>query len=186
MATSPKLIRNFVNESILNKMRSRMEFLKTDVETKGDDQLYFRKEVPNDPFFSFLHHSLFHLEVKNKTGLDLIPTYCFASMYEEGKGICPLHIDREQCYLTLDICINQKDPWALYVNKKEHLSLDNLSEDELKSVCDESDEYLMNPGDALIYFGSSQPHWRKKIQNGNFCDLVFFHFVPANFKGNLT
>ena len=167
-------------------MKMRMEFLKTDKETKRDDQLYFRKEVPNDPFFSFLHHSLFQHEIKNKTGLDLIPTYCFASMYEEGKGICPLHIDREQCYLTLDICIDQKGPWGLYVNGKEHLSLDHLNEAELQNVRDESEEYLMNPGDALIYFGSSQPHWRKKIQTGNFCDLVFFHFVPADFRGNLT
>ena len=186
MMNHPLLIKNFIHESILNKMRMRMEFLKTDPETKGDTHFFFRKEVPNDPFFSFLHHSLFHHEVMNKTGLNVKPTYCFASMYYEGLGICPIHIDREQCYLTLDICIDQKEPWPLYVNAKDHHSLDQLSGVELQKVKDESDEYLMNPGDALIYFGSSQPHWRQRLGPGNYCDLVFFHFVPGDFEGNLT
>jgi len=44
---------------------------------------------------------------------------------------------------------------------------------------------LLNPGDAVLFSGSSQWHYRDGLQQAaqqsigrTFCDLLFFHFIP--------
>lgn len=42
--------------------------------------------------------------------------------------------------------------------------------------------HALEPGNAVLFSGSSQWHFREPhpgTGRGHFCDLVFFHFVPA-------
>ena len=42
--------------------------------------------------------------------------------------------------------------------------------------------YTMSPGEAIIFGGSSQWHYRDPMPQAtrdDFCTLLFFHFVPA-------
>ena len=66
--------------------------------------------------------------------------------------------------IKIDLNANQKEPWAINVD---------------------GEDYFLNPGDALLYSGTDHWHYREKIQENNFCDLAFFHFVPINFEGEL-
>lgn len=41
--------------------------------------------------------------------------------------------------------------------------------------------YELSAGEAVIFSGSSQWHYRKRITQqlaNNFCNLIFFHFIP--------
>jgi hypothetical protein len=151
-----------------------------------DNELCFRWGANNYPVLNIIHHS-YLLEVAEKVfGEKLKPSYSFLSLYYEGKGICPYHADRPQCYRTIDICLNQNEIWPIYIAS----SFDRiLSKEELiqqrGEIQKKGKRYDLNPGDALCFAGSAHPHWRDVIQPGNFCDLAFFHFVPENFTGSL-
>ena len=117
-------------------------------------------------------------------------------MYDEH-GICPLHIDRPQCYRTIDYLIRQSpdEPWPIYVG-------DLMTDEEVVAIGDaghpdtpETIERVKNdtnwnevdlmPNDAVIYSGTNSWHYRDRLPEGK-ADLVFFHFVPEGFNGDLN
>jgi hypothetical protein len=77
------------------------------------------------------------------------------------------------------------------VNSSQDFNNNNqdLCFDERKYLIDgikkNSIEYILMPGDALCYSGTHHAHWRNPITEGNFCDLVFFHFVAHDYQGGL-
>lgn len=175
----PILLKNFLSDLILEKIKNRIEGIKNNSELFEDNQLFHRKMIINDSYLSVIHNSIFHKAVSEKTGLDIKPTYNFVSSYLPGKGICPIHIDRGLCFITLGICIDQKKTWPLYVNSNHYESLSNMEVSELEKIQQESLEFLLEPGDAVIFYGMSQPHWRNQLSADNFCDLAFFHYVKS-------
>ena len=122
----------------------------------------------NAPLMVSLHHDAAFLKlVSDICGQKLKPTYNFLSMYGP-EGVCPLHTDRPQCQFTVDLCVDQDSTWPIYVDDKP---------------------YLLEPGQALIYSGTGQPHYRKPMaedSKAKFCNLVFFHFAPTNWIGSLS
>jgi hypothetical protein len=125
-----------------------------------DKDRFNRYWFHNLPLLVKLHKEL---KVDEIFGEPVKPSYVFLSMYGD-EGICPLHTDRPQCKYTADLCIDQKEVWPIMVS---------------------DEEYLLQPGEALCYSGTDHPHYRNRIQPGNFCNLAFFHFVPVAFEGRL-
>ena len=124
--------------------------------------LFNRWELHDPPCLLELHSTLRPL-AERVSGLNVKPSYAFLSLYG-ADGICPKHTDRPQCVFTVDLCIEQREVWPLFVDGRP---------------------YLLNEGDALCYWGTEQAHWRERIQPGNHCSLAFFHFVPSAFRGPL-
>ena len=128
-------------------------------------------------------------------GEELMPSYSFLSMYQDG-GRCPLHIDRDQCYRTIDYLIRQDDsePWPLHVGgyiseeaRIEHGNRDKPSSHEeiMERIGLETwDTLLLKPNEAACYSGTHQWHYRSTPSKGR-ADLAFFHFVPKDFCGPL-
>jgi hypothetical protein len=161
----PRIAENFFHEDIMYLIKKEIEHLKTLTAQDGIelDENFQRIGFPNDPFLRELHHMItgrFSMMI----GENVQPSYCYTSMYFKGKGICPEHTDRPQCVYTLDLCVNQNEPWPINVAGAD---------------------YILNEGDALIYSGTGHRHYRERIQPDNYCDLLFFHFVPLDFKGPL-
>ena len=96
--------------------------------------------------------------MKEKTGLDLLPTYSYARVYEKG-SILEKHKDRPSCEVSTTINLGG-DLWSIYV---EGIKID------------------LNPGDMLIYAGCELEHWRETFE-GNLCGQVFLHYNHANGK----
>ena len=90
--------------------------------------------------------------MKEKTGLDLLPTYSYARVYEKG-SILEKHKDRPSCEVSTTINLGG-DLWSIYV---EGIKID------------------LNPGDMLIYAGCELEHWREPFE-GNICGQVFLHY----------
>ena len=94
--------------------------------------------------------------MKEKTGLDLLPTYSYARVYEKG-SILEKHKDRPSCEVSTTINLGG-DLWSIYV---EGIKID------------------LNPGDMLIYAGCELEHWREPFE-GNICGQVFLHYNHAD------
>jgi hypothetical protein len=169
---APLLLKNFVPKQLLEAMNSRLDVLQDSTSWVQDGNLFHRKCLHDEAFFKKIHQDIFTPIVLKRTGENLKPSYSFISHYDSEESICPIHTDRPQCYLTLDVCLKQHMAWPLYVENKDLASQNSI-------------EFVLEPGDALIYYGSRQPHWRKKIDPGNFCFMAFFHFVPEDFVGEL-
>lgn len=161
-----------------------------------DETDFVRRYAHNVPFFVGIHRQLteFASQIFDEP---LKPSYVFLSMYED-QGTCPLHVDRPQCYRTIDYLIqqDQTDPWPIRIG--EPMS------DEVRQAFDESGtghpqtdeeiaerinaeswtEVLLAPNDAVCYSGTHQWHYRPERLQGR-ADLVFFHFVSESFEGPL-
>lgn len=183
---NPILLKNLVPVELLSLMNKRAELIKASGYTDTDNELFKRQGFHNDPFFAKIHQDIFSPIVQKKVGKILKPSYNFLAFYHMNEGICPVHLDRPQCYITLDICLNQKKIWPLYINVDRHEFIDPEDSDLIEKIKKESQQFDLNPGDGLIYSGTEQPHWRNKIDTDNYCHLVFFHFVPEAFVGELN
>lgn len=161
-----------------------------------DEGQFVRHYAHNVPFFQHIHQQLTDF-ASEAFGEKLKPSYSFLSMYKDN-GICPLHVDRPQCYRTIDYLIRttQDESWPIHIG--EYMS------DELRQEIDEAgighpetEEAInerinaekwatvnLRPNDAVLYSGTNQWHYRSQRLKGT-ADLVFFHFVQEAFDGPL-
>tara|TARA_R110000803_G_scaffold185345_3_gene247723 strand:+ start:76 stop:723 length:648 start_codon:yes stop_codon:yes gene_type:complete len=98
--------------------------------------------------------------MEKETGLELIPTYTYARLYEKG-AVLPKHKDRESCEVSCTMNLGG-DLWPIFI---EGTKVDLL------------------PGDMLIYSGVELEHWREQFQ-GNECAQVFLHYNRKNGRYN--
>jgi hypothetical protein len=119
------------------------------------------QQVPN----VYSHYADFAMEtllmkvmpiMMKETGLNLIPTYSYARIYEKG-SVLAKHKDRPSCEISTTLNLGG-DPWAIYL---EGIKVD------------------LEPGDMLVYSGCELEHWRDEFQ-GNICAQVFLHYNHVN------
>jgi hypothetical protein len=132
--------------------------------------IFVDSQVPNS-YAKYADHVMETLLVmllptmKEKTKLDLIPTYSYYRIYNKG-NILKRHTDRPSCEISTTLNLGG-DPWSIF--------LDPSGKKGKKGV-----EVKLEPGDMLIYQGCVLEHWRETF-NGNFCVQVFLHY--NNLKG---
>jgi hypothetical protein len=161
----PKVIKGFFTEEQLKAIKDEIAFMKegNDPQVESEYGEFNRRYRHNNPLFKEMHYEIAD-KVSLLLGTKVKPSYVFCSMYHPSIGICPPHVDRPQCKYTLDVCINQKEPWAINIAGVD---------------------YYLEESEAMLYSGTDHWHYRDKIQEGNYCDLVFFHFVHHDFTGPL-
>jgi hypothetical protein len=133
--------------------------------------------VHDHPAFSELHRRVAPL-VSDIAGEALEPSYNFLSLYGRH-GVCPPHLDSPEAKWTLDVCLNQSDPWPIYFTDVQPWP---EGDDVAAPASLSYRKYALAPGEAIVFSGSSQWHYRDAMPPGNgraFCDLLFFHFIPA-------
>ncbi|MEM7602371.1 MAG: hypothetical protein AAF357_13260 [Verrucomicrobiota bacterium] len=145
-----------------------------------------RHVVHNHDFFTTLQRSLTDL-VSDQAGEEVEPSYNFLSLYN-NLGNCSIHMDSPQAKWTLDICIDQSDVWPIHFSKVLPWpeDMNQLGEDWAQQLKADSENqfaaYDLKPGEAVLFSGSSQWHYREPIaqpkEKGHFCHLAFLHYVP--------
>lgn len=155
----PVLRKGFFSEQQLQPMQAILHRLKgpegLSLGVMEDREIFFRKSVRNYPMFLQLLGQLTD-EATSIFGVPVKPTATYVSMYDEDRSICPIHVDKPYCQFTIDVCLNTKEVWPLFID---------------------GEPYELSPGDAVCYSGTGHPHYRNQIAPGNFCDMVFFHYV---------
>lgn len=178
----PFVIENFLDPILLNVLQKQAELLKV-ANIPVDNETFFRKHIHNHPLMVEVHKAL-AAKACEVFGEELKPSYSFLSMYFEGEGKCPLHVDRPQCYRTIDVCLRKNGDWPIRINH-----VDKWDEDNQFTIRENAKDYILNEGDAVLYSGTDHPHYRKDAKECGkdiFNDLVFFHFVPKGFQGDLN
>jgi hypothetical protein len=152
----------------------------------------FRRFVVHDhPYFTQLQAELTEF-VSHAAGEALEPNYNFLSLYS-STGVCPVHIDSPEAKWTLDLCLAQSEPWPIHLSRvvpwpeadanapHEQLRDPHWAEAIKNDLSLEFRPYTMQPGEALLFSGSSQWHYREALpaqSKNSFCDLLFFHYIP--------
>jgi hypothetical protein len=146
----------------------------------------FKRFVVHDqPEFSRLQRDLVDA-VSDAAGEQVEPSYNFLSLYGP-RGVCPMHMDSPEAKWTLDLCLRQHEPWPIHFGpvrtwpEPETFASDWGSKVR-REIAGRSVTFAPLPGEALLFSGSSQWHFRDPIPPAGgkaFCDLLFFHFIPA-------
>lgn len=172
--------------------KDRLQELRTEISNTR------QAEMDSSEFFSFGRHRIQDAklftdlqvelveEVSSIVGEEVEPSYNFLSLYHNF-GECPLHMDSPEAKWTVDICIEQSIEWPIHFSKvtewPTHLVKEYVSEQEYDAImelpfCD----HVLHEGDAVVFSGSSQWHYRKpipKVSAENFCHLIFLHYIPV-------
>jgi hypothetical protein len=138
----------------------------------GDKQVARRNIIHNEPTARFLHHQLAAL-INRVTPEPVKPSYCYLSVYKSGAAL-KRHIDRPQCAwnvslaLDMDPEMDRTEAWPIYLE-----------------VGGRARDVRLGLGDAVIYRGTTIPHWRDELPQGQTATVCFYHFVPEEFTGKL-
>lgn len=102
--------------------------------------------------------------VENLIGRDLIPTYSYARVYQPGELLKP-HTDREACEISVTVNVATKGEISpVYTQYKGN----------------KTEQHILNPGDAVIYFGCETVHWRKRLTQDQLNVQFMLHYVVKN------
>lgn len=159
----PVIVRSFFQPEAFIRLKEHVEAIANHMKTIPIQDLAFNRHyINNEPAIVKLHEMLVPW-LSERLATPVKKSYSFLSLYRDG-GICPRHTDRPQCKYTIDLCVSQKDVWPIYIDDMPYRLFEN---------------------DAVIYSGTDSPHYRQRLQEGNYCYLIFFHFVPEDFVGSL-
>ncbi|MGF1549174.1 MAG: hypothetical protein ACFBQW_01360 [Sphingomonadaceae bacterium] len=112
------------------------------------------------------------------TGRDLLPTYCFFRIYQEG-DICRVHSDRGACEHSLSLTLAYSDgkPWPLQIAaapvSEARPIADGFDADDCSAV-------PMRPGDAVLYKGVQYRHGRTVPNPNRWSAHLFLHWVDRD------
>ena len=179
------------DDDTLEKIREVVRTLKpTDFEFHEAQQ--FKRFIVHDhPYFTELQQQLLPL-ISEAAGEPVEPNYNFLSLYS-AMGVCPVHMDSPEAKWTLDICLNQSEPWPIYFSQIQpwpETDPDSESSAWLAGDWEQSikhspsanfEAHSMEPGQAILFSGSSQWHYRNAmpaLSTKSSCDLLFLHFIP--------
>ena len=161
----PKDLANFVMNYFLLQQDAVAYMLKNNIINKHNPLIgnWEDEQVPNAyaKYADWVMETLLQYVrpiMKEKTKLDLIPTYSYARIYNKG-NILKKHKDRPSCEISTTLNLGG-DHWSIYL---EGIKVD------------------LQQGDMLIYSGCELEHWREPFE-GNFCVQVFLHYNHANGK----
>ena len=181
-----KTLDRVFDDNVMELIRETIRALPPELHEQHEIETFGRIVVHNHPFFNNLLKTILPL-VSELAEEPLEPSYNFLSLYTRF-GVCHPHMDSPAAKWTLDLCIDQSDVWPIYFSQvvpwPETFSCDDKDwQNVIKKSPDlKFSPYNLRPGEAVLFSGSSQWHYRDSLTNvatGAFCNLLFFHFFPA-------
>mgnify|MGYP003111601012 CR=1 FL=1 len=161
VAVNYKLIKNFFSNEELNLFQKYCyNKLDEDKDYVLDSQS-FSPAWYNDPLMNSLLDTKLKT-VEKESNLKLFPTYAYWRYYVFG-GKLEKHLDRPACEISITACIKKYDNWPIII---------------------EGESFELEEGDAVLYAGYDQEHWRPGIYEGEGMAQVFLHYV--NKEGKFT
>jgi hypothetical protein len=185
-----KRLDKIFNDETLSEIRRVVSSLRpTDLELH-EARMFGRFVVHDHPLFNELQQRTLAL-VADAAGEPVEASYNFLSLYSD-LGRCPLHMDAPEAKWTLDLCISQSTPWPIYFSDVQSWpesdgqpwAEENWEERIKHSPSMRFTPCTLQPGEAVLFSGSSQWHYRDSIPREpretarQFCDLLFFHYIP--------
>ena len=183
---STRALPDVLDPDTLDRLQSVVKALPREKLELHELQLFGRFVVHDVPEFTALQHDLTE-QASQWAGEPLEPSYNFLSLYTH-LGECRPHLDAPNAKWTLDLCLGQSEPWPIHVSKVIDWPdrSDAARKDWFAAIKSDPDlefePFLLEPGGAILFSGSSQWHYRDALPRDGkkrFCDLLFMHFIPA-------
>lgn len=206
-ATRPDALSAFVDAFRVLRTRADFEPVRLD-KPFGDDELAeiravvdslapsrlelhearaFRRFVVHDhEVFNRLQRRAVPL-VSEAVGEAVEASYNFLSLYA-SQGVCPIHMDAPEAKWTLDLCIEQSVPWPIHFSavqpwpEGQAAAWADPDWDERLKRSQPFTTHVLREGEAIVFGGSSQWHYRDAMPARSPQDrstLLFMHFIPA-------
>ena len=159
-------VKEFIDPTTIGIVASYLEnriFRKDWVEVNTNDPHIVSKfSYYADPLLEvFLE--MYRGEVEKHTGLNLLPTYSYARVYQPGEELKP-HVDRPSCEVSTTVSVTYNgdisDIYMQYNGKRVAISL--------------------NPGDAVIYKGCKVVHGRDVLKSDQIVVQFMLHYVISD------
>ena len=115
--------------------------------------------------------------MKEKTGMDLIPTYSYARVYQTGSEL-KRHKDRPSCEISTTLNLGG-DPWPIFIDPTGSNNVIDEYKNIHKPGAPKGIKVDLKQGDMLIYSGCELEHWREPF-TGKLCGQVFLHYNHAD------
>ena len=148
--------------------------------------LQFGRVVVHDhPFFIDLQRSMVEA-ISNCVNEPVEPCYNFLCLYN-NLGVCGMHLDAPSAKWTVDYCIEQSAQWPIHLSQVRPWPEDwatsgsNWETAVKNDPANRFEPQVLQAGHAIVFGGSSQWHYRERIEQNfktNYCHLIFFHFIP--------
>jgi hypothetical protein len=136
----------------------------------SDEYVPTRQSIYREPIAE-LYHALITPLTSHILNETVINAHSFLASYK-ADSMLEKHTDRSQCQWNWSIQLGSKSkagkPWPIYI---EHEG--------------KTHEALLGFGDALLFRGQDNPHWRDKLQNSERETVLLTHFVCEDFTGSL-
>jgi len=123
-----------------------------------------RHQYHGNPEVDRIHKNLTQLARDKFGSQTLMPSWALLSVYEGDQAKLHKHVDDNACTYHIDLCVFQKDPWALYVE-----------------VDGEAVPFTLEENEGLFMYGSDQLHWREEFPNPKtnlVANAFFFYCEP--------
>jgi hypothetical protein len=139
----------------------------------GDGQSPLRYTAHNEQVARFFHHQL-QQAVSDLAGEPVKPSYVYFVSYQGGAEL-PRHSDRPQCEFSITLLLDHAPEPELHSSWPIHLHL-----------ADGAVTVFQGIGDGLLYRGRRIPHHRSRLHSGATSSSLLFHYVRADFAGDLA
>ena len=107
----------------------------------------------------------------------LLPSYCFFRLYKRG-DLLRVHSDRNECEHSLSLTLGYSDAkiWPLEIGRAQVSGAAGFAGDFGE---EEMVRLPMQPGDAVLYRGTSRRHGRTTPNPNSWSAHLFMHWVDA-------
>jgi len=154
-----KYIKNFFTKEELNIVQ---KYCHNKLNQSNDyciDEQSFSPAWYNDSLINVFLEKKLKL-VEHESNLKIYPTYAYWRYYVFGATL-KKHTDRPACEISVTACIKKYDDWSIFIK---------------------GEEFILNEGDAILYAGCEQEHWRSGVYEGEGLAQVFLHYVNQDGK----
>jgi hypothetical protein len=138
----------------------------------GDVQSPRRYAAHDESVARFFHHQMANA-ISAVVGEATKPSYVYLASYLSGADL-KKHIDREQCEFSITLCLDFSPEPQLATSWPIRLDTPQGTVTVYQAL-----------GDGLVYRGTKVPHYRHVLAEGHTSTSIFFHYVPADFSGEL-
>ena len=160
----PIVVKQLIPDAAVRKRLSSMQSSSRTWKTAGwgritNDIPLIKQSGSVDSFWDNIYSC-----AKEHFGETAVPSYWKWCKYSirHGTPKIPPHIDLNACTYTIDLQLDGNIEWEIYI---------------------EGTPYSMQNGDAILYLGSSQMHWRPKYPTSDYkkhLEMCFLHFVEPD------
>jgi hypothetical protein len=168
-AVVPDLLHPYEVAAVRRYLRNR---IRIGAFALGDPQVTKRHHAHNDPVLCLYQKRLVPL-VAGIVGASVKPSYAYLSAYTAG-SVLPPHRDRAQCEYTVTLQVDYTPEPTLEAGWPIRLALPDAEVTVYQSL-----------GDALLFTGREQVHYRHALPRGHISTSLLLHYVDVDFEGPL-